>query len=432
MSKQLTLFSNLESESKKEKRAGTFTDNMKLPVHRWFRYSAGFSAQWIMQLISDNQKPHLKILDPFAGSGTTLIAADSCEVSSVGIEAHPFVTRIARAKLLWNRDADRLIGQIKTLTEKAQIIERTEAINIEELPVLLKKVYSKESLNRLISLKKAWENQQDESAHSELMWLALTAILRVCSHAGTAPWQYVLPNKRKSKVLDPYEAIKAQSNMMAADMVTMQNQIIKSHAQILCEDARKPEGVEEKSIDLVVTSPPYPNNYDYADATRLEMTFWGDVKTWGDLHEAARKYLLRSCSQHAAKDKLVLDEVLTNPYLDPIRTGLTAACKELEKIRQTKSGKKAYHTMAAAYFSDLGQVFHSLRAVVKNNGQVCFVIGDSAPYGIYLPVDEWLGELAIAAGFKSVTFEKIRDRNIKWKNRKHRVPLKEGKLWIQG
>ena len=37
---------------------------------------------------------------------------------------------------------------------------------------------------------------------------------------------------------------------------------------------------------------------------------------------------------------------------------------------------------------------------------VCFIIGDSAPYGIYVPVDEWLGRLAIAAGFKEFHFEK--------------------------
>jgi hypothetical protein len=63
--------------------------------------------------------------------------------------------------------------------------------------------------------------------------------------------------------------------------------------------------------------------------------------------------------------------------------------------------------------------------------QACFVIGDSAPYGIHVPVDRWLGDLAIAAGFRNYTFEKVRDRNLKWKNRKHRVPLKEGNLRVQ-
>jgi hypothetical protein len=49
-----------------------------------------------------------------------------------------------------------------------------------------------------------------------------------------------------------------------------------------------------------------------------------------------------------------------------------------------------------------------------------------------VPVIEWFGKLALAAGFKSWTFEKLRDRNIKWKNRKHRVPLCEGHLWLRG
>jgi hypothetical protein len=51
---------------------------------------------------------------------------------------------------------------------------------------------------------------------------------------------------------------------------------------------------------------------------------------------------------------------------------------------------------------------------------------------VYLAVDKWLGELALSAGFKSYSFEKIRYQNIKWKNRKHRVALHEGKLWIEG
>ena len=54
------------------------------------------------------------------------------------------------------------------------------------------------------------------------------------------------------------------------------------------------------------------------------------------------------------------------------------------------------------------------------------MIGDSAPYGVYVPVIEWLSNLALAAGFHDFRFEKTRDRNVKWKNRKHRVPLCEG------
>ncbi len=86
--------------------------------------------------------------------------------------------------------------------------------------------------------------------------------------------------------------------------------------------------------------------------------------------------------------------------------------------------------MIAAYFGDLSKVWTELSRVTQVGAKVCFVIGDSAPYGIHVPVETWLGKLAISSGFKSYFFEKIRDRNIKWKNRKHRVPLHEGRLWI--
>mgnify|MGYP001183561676 FL=1 len=162
------------------------------------------------------------------------------------------------------------------------------------------------------------------------------------------------------------------------------------------------------------------------------MTFWGDISGWGDLQYSVRRHLIHSCSQHAAAERLVLDDLLAEPVLDPIRQDLATACRTLAKVRETKGGKKTYHTMAAAYFRDLGMVFKALRPLCRTGGFVCFVIGDSAPYGVYLNVDTWLGELALAAGFKSYSFERIRDRNVKWKNRKHRVPLKEGRLWIDG
>jgi hypothetical protein len=43
---------SLVSSPVKADTSSTFTDNMKLPVHRWFRYSAGFSAQWVESVIT--------------------------------------------------------------------------------------------------------------------------------------------------------------------------------------------------------------------------------------------------------------------------------------------------------------------------------------------------------------------------------------------
>jgi DNA modification methylase len=73
-------------------RSGTFTDNMKLPVHRWYRYSAGFSAQWVEQLIREYAPS--SVLDPFVGSGTTLLAASAAGVRAYGYESHPYWCKV--------------------------------------------------------------------------------------------------------------------------------------------------------------------------------------------------------------------------------------------------------------------------------------------------------------------------------------------------
>ena len=66
-----------------------FLDNMRLPVHRWFRYSAGFSAEWVKWLLAERDVSELRVLDPFVGSGTSCLACDEMGVPSHGIEAHP-------------------------------------------------------------------------------------------------------------------------------------------------------------------------------------------------------------------------------------------------------------------------------------------------------------------------------------------------------
>ena len=79
-----------------------FGTNMALPVHRWFRYSAGFSGAWAEQVVRETGAR--RVLDPFAGSGTTVLAAEAAGAEGLGVEAHPFVARVARAKLLWRAD----------------------------------------------------------------------------------------------------------------------------------------------------------------------------------------------------------------------------------------------------------------------------------------------------------------------------------------
>jgi DNA modification methylase len=406
----------------------TFADNMKMPIHKWYRYTAGFSAAWVSELINEEKKNgRTRIIDPFAGSGTVLIESEFAGVESYGVEAHPYIYRIAKAKLNWNYPADKFKEEALSLLKTA----KGKKITQTEFPKLIMSCYPLETIQKLEALKQTWLDTNQDEEIKNFNWFIITAILRTTSPVGTAQWQYIQPNKTKSKVIDPFVAFESKVNEMYLDMKRTQNRFKNvADSIILNEDARNIESIPGGWGDLVITSPPYANNYDYADATRLEMTFWGDISGWADLQENVRKHLVRACTQHVSRLGDSIDGILENPRLDIIKSELFEVYGTLKEERLKHGGKKNYHLMIAAYFNDLADVFHSLRRVTNENCKMCFVIGDSAPYGIYVPVDKWLGELAISAGFSDYSFEKLRDRNIKWKNRKHTVPLHEGRLWI--
>lgn len=428
--KQIALFPGFEEETaEKTDTTSTFQDNLSLPIHRWFRFSAGFSAAWAKELIDrERANGRRRVLDPFAGSGTVLLAGEQSDVSTIGVEAHPFIARVARAKLHWRENPEAYRTFAFSVLEDA----KSYHAHTREYPKLIEKCFPPEVLNRLYSLKRAWLATADDSPFSDLAWLTLISILRSCSPVGTAQWQYVLPNKSKARPVDPYAAFQAKVWEISNDIVMRQRLTPGPKASLYREDARTCSSVPEGWAQLVITSPPYANNYDYADATRLEMTFMGEIQGWGDLQDAVRKYLVRSCTQHVAELNGETYAILDDPILDPIHKEMMPVCNKLETERERHGGKKPYHTMIAAYFSDMARVWMALRRVTAKGALVCFVVGDSAPYGIYVPVETWLGKLAVAAGFETYDFEKTRDRNIKWKNRKHRVPLHEGRLWVFG
>ncbi|MDI6895895.1 MAG: hypothetical protein QMC99_01065 [Methanocella conradii] len=346
----------------------------------------------------------------------------------IGIESHPFISRIARAKLQWREDPEDLKRHAQAMME----FSRKITPQIDEYPALIKKCYPVEILERLDVLRKSWLQMDDGSPISELAWLALASILRECSPVGTAQWTYVLPNKSKSKFVDPYYAFWSKIARMTSDMAYMQKIARGPRAILYEEDARECKSVPDGWADLVITSPPYANNYDYADATRLELCFFRDINGYSDLQNKVRKYLIRSCAQHVSAISKDTYKIIEDPLLKPIHDELYEVCSRLDIEKDSHGGKKQYHTMIATYFLDLAKVWIALRRVTSDNVLICFVVGDSAPYGVYIPVERWLGDLAVNAGFKSYSFEKLRDRNVKWKNRKHKVPLHEGRLWVNG
>jgi hypothetical protein len=136
----------------------------------------------------------------------------------------------------------------------------------EKIPALLRKCYTEETLKDLLRIKQAYLNLAPSLSQDlqSLIFLAICSILRPTSYVGTAQWQYILPNKRKAKTCEPFDALKKQVTLMQEDMCQMQSITQSSLSTLLQEDARSLASVPDHSIDLVITSPPYANNYDYS------------------------------------------------------------------------------------------------------------------------------------------------------------------------
>ena len=364
-----------------EQTSGSFVGNMASPVHRWFRYSAGFSGAWAADLIKcESKHRRVRVLDPFAGSATTLIAAEQCGVESWGIDSHPFVARVARAKLAYRSSPSDYRSAAAGVLAHARRMEP----DLTPYAPLIRRCYAEEALRQLDCLRRAVKAVNSNTEARRLVWLTLVAILRSTSHAGTANWQYLLPDRRKANVVVPFAAFQAMSQLIHKDMVAV-GRIAGPRAAFALGDARSREALPPGKFNLVVTSPPYPNNYDYADATRLELTFFGEVSGWGDLQENVRRHLLRSCSQHVPNGAVDIDAVLDSPELTPIRPDLRSVYERLSAIRLTRGGRKTYHNMVACYFLDLAHVWRALRHACQSPSKICFVIGDSAPTAYTFP-----------------------------------------------
>lgn len=364
---QPPLFFDDASEERTTQRSSTFIDNLKLPIHNWYRFPAGFSAQWVRNVLSNQvREGERTVLDPFAGSGTVLLEAEYCGYHSAGVEAHPFISKVAQAKLQWREDPRAFLQNALEVLEDAKF----DVIDVVTSSELIRKSYDENKFRRMASLIEAWRRRADGSPLHELSWLAIISTIRASSSAGTAQWQYQLPKKQKKIVVDPWEAFSSKVNAMSADMSNRQRQPKGPRATINLDDARECASIADDWAELVVTSPPYVNNYDYADATRLELTVLGEVERWRDLHEVIRKHLLPSCTQHVTSYRNKTHKMLNSPLLVPIEQEIRTVCRDLEEVSKEHSGRKAYDTLVAAYFRDMAKVWWQLRRVTKDGGLV--------------------------------------------------------------
>lgn len=102
----------------------------------------------------------------------------------------------------------------------------------------------------------------------------------------------------------------------------------------------------------------------------------------------------------------------------------------IHKNSKERKGKKSFHILMMHYFEDMYYVLKEMYRVLTPNSKAYLILGDSAPYGVYVPTTRILGEISQSLGFGDYEIYKIRGRGNKWKNLKnrHSVELSENIL----
>jgi len=434
------------ADSISQKEWGTFKDSLKAPIHQWFTYPAGFSYKAVESSIKNhNIKKGHTIYDPFMGSGTTNVVAKKLAVNSYGLEAHPFIFEIAKAKLDWSITTKEVTDALQNiegeiLSHNKDISESTQDALRKEFPELILKCYEKNTLQELLIIRDSIAKQKLNDKTNRLLFVGLASLLRQISSVATG-WPYIAPKKKKttSNGKLPFIEYKKFILGMLYDIELTISQAdpyyADSNHNIFNADSRNTLGlIENSSIDHIFTSPPYLNNFDYADRTRLELYFFGKAKTWGDITRTIRSKLMTSATTQILRNdpRYILSNEL-HVCCPEVFSYLCNAVQQLSQLRLQKGGKKSYDLLVAGYFNDMYESLKDAFRVLKNGKTAVYVLGDSAPYGVHVPTDLFIGKIGIGLGFSDYKIEVLRPRGGKWGNnpQRHKVNLRESVVTLR-
>ena len=375
-------------------------------VHRWFNFIAGFAPEFVAHQCPKSGGALL--LDPFAGCGTSLVVAQSLGHRAVGFEPHPFFVRIARAKTESPPTSIRLQRIEETLLDGIEAPEKA-AVLTESAEAFLVKLFEERTLRQLLGARTSLEEvglDQDD-----LAFLLLSRVVEMCSKAQT-DGIYKAPTTAK-KAASPVDAIRNVVEQVRQDAAQAEQAAASPNAVLHEATSEDMSLVHSGSVDVVVTSPPYLNNFDFAEMTRMHLYFWGMCGSWREITELVRAKLVVNTTtalagqrdiQSQYRDRIA-DALL--PELDGIVTALTSE-------RRLRAGKKEYDLIVYPYFAQMTRVLLEVQRCLVSGGRTHVVVADAAFYGIHVSTPQLLASAMSAMGFSGVQCIKLRDRGHRW------------------
>ncbi|MCY3538923.1 MAG: DNA methyltransferase [bacterium] len=392
------------------------------PAHDWYRFVLSFPPHLVRDYAERfDLGGDQTLLDPFCGTGTTLVEAKKLGIPSVGLEAMAVSRLAANTKVDWSPDPDLLEAHARLVAEKALAMLAIDGIGDAPTPsplhngrllslppetakLLLKNSISPLPLHKVLMLKEVLEEEHDSrfAAHEIL---ALARILPTeVGNLRFGPEVGVGKIKRDAAVVGPW----LDSVMSMSDDLHHLRSIDTTPAQALEGDARDVHRhLAPQSIDAVITSPPYPNEKDYSRTVRLESVLLGYLNDRTDL-QTAKKTLVRSNTRGVYSNDDDDAWVGENEEVERIAAAIESRRLALGK----QSGfERTYHRVTRLYFGGMARHFSSLSKVLRPGARLAYVVGDQASYlRIMIRTGRILAGIAEQTGYEVEGIDLFRTR----------------------
>ncbi|MCY4023471.1 MAG: DNA methyltransferase [Anaerolineaceae bacterium] len=383
----------------------TFMANRDAPVHRWVPWIAGFSKYFVQEVIEVFATSPSVVLDPFAGVGTTLVEADVAGNKAIGFEINPYAAFASRTKLSAHRLDTRSLQNsaqdyIDFISKSIQECAKPKSVPPKgfrtRVPFYSPPVEHKVllTLDFISSL---------EKHQADVFRLAFAATMVDYSNYSYEPslGRKEAAGRPNVEDYDVANAFAEKISQMAIDA--------KWYRESRKSKTRKDGEIYEQSffdgyteiqkgtVDLLITSPPYLNNYHYNRNTRPHLYWLGFCSKPSDLKRLEELNFGTYWQNARAEKDVELDPSINDKAIQQALENVRS--KNPEKGIYGGSGWANYGTR---YFNDCARFVRGAAWCLRPGASAFVVIGNSILQGVPIPTDLFLAKIAAKQGFRVV------------------------------
>ncbi len=390
----LTIEPNLFEAEPLNRKHCTFEHAKSEPVYSWYPYLEGYASGFVESIRRRFMPTAARIIDPFAGTGTTPLALAEVDVSCGYAEVNPALRFVIRTKIdaITLSSADRATLSIR-LGDVACALERLVAEQRCDEPLRdayiacfgKSKFFEPDVFEMLLRLRTLCDCLAAETTIlGDLVSLGVIANLVECSKLKRAgDVRYKTETELARGVPPLLDTVAVHLQRMARHLRCAPTG--KANATLLATDAKELEGAPSFRAEGVITSPPYLNGTNYIRNTKLELWFLRAIVRGSDL-------------------RALRDEVVTSGINDVTTStterGVIPVVERIVREVELAAYDQRIHRMVAGYFHDMHQVFQGLWFQTVPGAVLCIDIGDSRYAGVNVPTQDLLVDVAKTVGFE--------------------------------